>query len=316
MVDFIQPPDPNSWPAEYGIPELPNVGYGMQFNQILDIISDPCDAPWHLMITTALPLIGSAILVLLTPDVGEVLESYVEPKGYGSCRKNRRNERGRKAGTVLPNTGRPFRLGIPDVDELIAGLLPGRDFFEGRRIGATEAIAWKIFNVTELVGYRLLLLDLVGSSIYAWHSAMLATEWCQATALQVAKCEDTNWLQSVNSAPQVVPQLGPKTARNGADAGINGILMTRFNWRLISYWKLSNPGATRAQGTFRLMGSQNGLLRSFFVDLAPGEEREGYFRQTIQGPDQIFMTIKTDSGNIGLSETMLWGQQLSDLDKA
>lgn len=288
---------------------MPNASIGMRFNTIVDFVSDPCDAPFHIYIQTALPILGRAVLTLITPDFGEVLQNYVEPRGYSSCFRNRRNERGRRNGSIFPNTGRAWRPSIPDTDSLIASMLPGRRFFEGRNIGGAERFAWRVFNVTELIGYKLLLLDLTTDGIYAWHSALLETEWCQATSLQVAKITNTDWVQGYSAAYQTIPQNGEKSARNGASADLAGIVIRRFNWRLVAYWKLTGEAPGTNSGTFQLIGPSREVLSEQSFNLAEGETQFGNFTGTMNRQGQVNMQVKMDSGAVRVSDTNLWGQQ-------
>lgn len=307
----IEVPDVNLWLPDIDVPEFEIAGWRQQYNAIVDFWADPCEAPFYVYIQLLLPILGSAVLFLLTPSTDEIIETFVEPKGYGSCFRDRRQKRGNKHKTVTPRTGKKFKLAFPDPDEFIASRLPGRQFFADRRIGTNEAWLWKVFNQYEKRAIQLLLLDMVGSTVYAWHSALLNTEWCMDSALQVAKCMDTEWHQGAIPYFQVVPQIGPKSARNGGDAGLNGIQLTRNAWRGLASGKLSNFGATPAVGTFRIQSGNDNVLRVFSFNIPPqGSQDFGYTMQ-MRGVGSLEMAVQVDSGSVFIHDTVLWGTQVA-----
>lgn len=301
-----------TWNPFGALPELPEADVGMQWNSIVDFWADPCEAPLDVYLRTALPFLGAAILVLLTPDVTEILETYVEPRRFTDCGKSRRTQRGNGRQGWSSRNGLPFRVGLPDVDEFIANLLPGRDFFEGRKHGAEEFIFWRLFNASENLGYKLLIFDLVGRSLYGWHSALLETEFCQESSQQVAKIIGGTWIEGPQGFWQVVPQLGEKIARNGGDAGINGIQITRQNWRLIAAVSLVNRGNNPASFAFEIVldwGTGRGAVRQWEGTLAPNETLELNASRRVYRGAQAYYMIRVTSGSVWVENVNLWGIQ-------
>lgn len=309
MTDF-QAPDPYIWRQIDNLPTLPDATTGMQWNAIVDFWIDPCDAPLHVYAQTALPFLGAAALVLVTPDFREILQTYVEPGGYTGCSRNRRAARARRTDTLWQRTGGRLRLGIPDVDGFIAARLPGRSWFEGRKHSLPERMSWMIFNQFERVAFGIFLVDLTGRAIYAWHSALMETEFCKERELQAAKCYDTYWTIGVQQRPQIVPQVGPKSARNGGEAGINGITMTVQNWRLLMYATITCAGTEPCAGTIYFHGPGGEVFREAPIALPPGVSVDYSSTQTFNGNGQAYMSVLMTEGAASISQNMIWGREL------
>ena len=148
------------------------------YNTILSILDTPCEDKWSVIIETALPPAGKALLVLLTPSPGEIVEEYLTPKGLlgGKCGFPSRSDRKRKVG----RDGRK-KLGfpsIPDTDGMIAGWLPGQHIAEDLgRFGGYRMVFTGI-QIQDLVGWTWLLLDVTRDFFINWSTGMVTTRFC------------------------------------------------------------------------------------------------------------------------------------------
>lgn len=306
----VEIPDVSHWLAPPDLPEVPNVGWRAQWNAIVDFWSDPCEAPFTVYFRLALPILGSMLALLLTPSPAEIVETLVQPRRYTGCWRNRREHRSRRHRTVRPRTGRPFRLGIPDVDSLIAEMIPGREAFQMRQVGASASAFWVIWQQLDRRMFQLMFIDLLGNGFYAWHSALLNTEWCSESSKQVAKTWDTEWPQGLVEEMMIVPQIGPKYARNGGDAGLDGIQMTRNTWRALFVADVTCISGTAAEGTLFMLNGANEVVRTFPFSVGPGSTTNFTQTVTMRGAGAIRMGLIVTAGTVLIHNTMLWGEQL------
>lgn len=157
-------------------------GTGVQiFNTVRLAASNKCEDSAWILLETAIPAAGSALLLLLTPSPGEVLENYLEPKslrGGGRGPKDSRKVRRRK--------GRSGRLRrafprFPDIDRLIADRLPGRSAVEGRRAGAPTRFLFRGINVADRLLWHWLVYEATTTFISQWGSGLREARFCETT---------------------------------------------------------------------------------------------------------------------------------------
>lgn len=152
------------------------------YNAILDIVEFDCGGYWTLYVKTAIPALGSALLLILTPSLEEIIESYLEPKpGRRGGRRGRRGER--RTGRNRAGQRRIFfGGGIPDVDNAIADRIPGRGYFRGRNPRPGEYIFWTGVRVGDYIAWHWLLVQASVTFATEWQSGLLESGQCKSNA--------------------------------------------------------------------------------------------------------------------------------------
>lgn len=147
-------------------------------NTIQTLVESTCEDKWEVLIQTALPAAGDALYILFTPDPGEIIENYLQPRGRRGDAKRARRGYGTRLATRYGALRWFQRVGIPDIDAIIGHKLPGRDFFRGRQAGGIErAFWWSIDRVDRLLWYWMLL-DLSGNFVVEWASGIMESRFC------------------------------------------------------------------------------------------------------------------------------------------
>lgn len=171
---------------------IENVATGSVTNTvqaILDIKELDCGGKWTVYVHTAIPAAGAAMWLLLTPSPQEIFESYLEPKkGRRGGRRGRRGERE----TRINQAGKRriyFGGGIPDIDNQIADMLPGRGIFAGRVVGPGEWLFWTGVNVADRALWYWLLLEATETFATTWQSGLLESGQCIRSGPAYAKIQ-------------------------------------------------------------------------------------------------------------------------------
>lgn len=177
------------------------------FNTILSILDTPCEDKWTVIIETALPPAGQALLVLLTPSPGEILEEYLTPKGLlaGKCGFPSSSTRRRKRG--LDGKSKLSLPSLPDTDGMIAGWLPGQQIAEDLGQYRGYRLAFTGIQIQDLVGWTWLLLDVTRDFFINWSSGMVTTRFCSRPFSAIAEV-----VYSAKSGSPVVTKLAYESA--------------------------------------------------------------------------------------------------------
>jgi hypothetical protein len=149
-------------------------------NAVIDMWEIDCEGAWVLWVKTGVIAAGHALWLIVVPSMGEILENYLEPKaGRRGGRRGQPDERRRRP--VAGAGSRVFfRGGIPDLDQAIADMIPGRDLVAGRRVGPGEHIFWTGLNVVDQVLWYYLLVEATETFTTKWHSGMMQSGKCQS----------------------------------------------------------------------------------------------------------------------------------------
>lgn len=150
----------------------------MTYNIITDVVSTDCEDKWWVVVSTALPAAGDALWLLLVPSPGEVLENYLSPAPGKKGGKSGRGGRGTERRDSKNGKRRRRWPGIPDVDNLIADQLPGRDAVAGRNVGAAQRWLFSSIEATDRALWYYLLLDVGKTFFTSWSSGMLEARFC------------------------------------------------------------------------------------------------------------------------------------------
>lgn len=157
-----------------------SVGDGLTaYNEVVEIISTPCEESWTVLLETALPAAGDALWLLLVPTPGEILENYLSPGSRSSGGKGGRGSRDTERRKGPRGTLRRRWPGIPDVDQLIADNIPGRDAVRGRNAGSPTRWLFRGINIVDAVLWFFLVVDATSTFWQSWSSGLREARFCQ-----------------------------------------------------------------------------------------------------------------------------------------
>ena len=193
----------------------------IRYQAIKQLIESPCHDKWSVLIKTALPAAANGIFILLTPTPEEVLEEYLHPK------VGRRRGRFRGGGTRRRWDGRAagwrraFEKGCPDVDEVIAHRLPGREIFAGRTAHGLERAFWLGIDVLDRLLWRWLLYEIGEQGTIIWASNIMESRFCSRAYRSVLVWDIPHDLLS-GSGAWYNPSLVSWISRHNMSVGYNG----------------------------------------------------------------------------------------------
>jgi hypothetical protein len=107
--------------------------------------------------------------------------------------------------------------------------------------------------------------------------------------------------------------LGEKSSRNGGVAALEGIVINRFNWRVIYAVALVNYSNQTASAEFRVVttyGPDQDYLMTWSGTLAPGQRVEFSNSRRMRRPGFTYYEIKVTSGIVWVENINLWGIQV------
>lgn len=203
-------------------------------NALVNVYEADCgEDSWWVKVTLAAPIAGDLLWMLITPSPSEILENYLEPKsGRGRGRRGARDDRRRNR--RRGGRGLIWRGGIPDVDELIADRLPGREMIAGRRAGPLTWIFYTGINAADRLLWYWMLFDMGNEFATRWNSAIMESRWCnQAPEVSViasgqttgfdtyAISLDRSWWDTVDDPQGVID--------NNGDIELNGTYTVDFS---------------------------------------------------------------------------------------
>lgn len=149
---------------------------------IVSIREMDCGGNWIVYVHTGVVAAGRALYMLLIPSLDEILENYLQPKpGRRGQRRGGRGERIRKA--VGANAYRLiFSPPIPDVDDALANILPGRGLMAGRQMLPGEWIFWTGVDLADALLWQWLLIEATETFTVTWMSELMQSGKCKYDA--------------------------------------------------------------------------------------------------------------------------------------
>lgn len=127
-----------------------------QIRFITHYLLNTCDGPLTLYAELAREPAGRLALMLITPDMGEIVQGFFTPKGLRSKRHGRKGRRGEKG----PG-------GIPDVDEMVSEKIPGSQEMAGRHYGMGQRFFFAAANEVDRVSWNLALVEMSTEFVYS-----------------------------------------------------------------------------------------------------------------------------------------------------
>lgn len=151
---------------------------GNTINLVTDVIETPCEDKWSVLVETALPAAGDALMMLVVPSPDEVAENYLQPKsarsGGRGGRDTKRVRRRRGASGKL----RRYWPRVPDPDQLVATILPGQEAVAGRDAGNAQRFLFGAIDRADAVLWHWLVIDATGEFFYQWSSNIMESRFC------------------------------------------------------------------------------------------------------------------------------------------
>jgi hypothetical protein len=253
-----------------GFEESPD--FEIKVNTIIDFWSNPCNAPWTVYVETLYPALGRMLLVIVDVSLLDLIKTYLEPRGQ-STRGNKRKKGRRRA---IPR-------GIPDPSDLLARLIPGRDFFEGRRAGPNEAFIWRIDGIIDRGLWYWLIIDATTEGFYWWAMGIKEERFCQPTnrpgmlatsSNPFAIALAGNWIAAGNFTKQ--------WGEPDIDIFISALNVPAGNYTVSYIATYANPHNAYAQFSVRLRGA--GPDAVYTVIIPPAQTRTVSFSFPLRGP--------------------------------
>src|SRR5690625_2438711 len=122
--------------------------------------NNPCGAPLYMYVETALPVIGEAIVELLSFGLSDVAIGYFHPKarrGWSRHHKGERDERRRgRDGEKRVRRGEKF----PEIGNEIGKRLPGSETVRGLKVNERAWFFWLPVDMLERGLYWFMIADL------------------------------------------------------------------------------------------------------------------------------------------------------------
>lgn len=134
------------------------------------LISNPCGANPHVYVETLLPVVGKAVITLLTFGLSDIIIGYTRPKiPRGRPRYGKREP---KRGRGRDGRKRPQRppFGIPETGNEIGKRLPFAQQVQGLTDNKLGHLFWIPVNLAERALWYWLVADLIKDSVYEWSS--------------------------------------------------------------------------------------------------------------------------------------------------
>lgn len=255
---------------------MADIPYVMIDNYITDIVENPCDADWWAVVTLALPAVGDALELLITPVPDEVLERTIEVKQQKNARRFGRKQPQDRKPDERHRRGRKPRFGLPLFEEFVVDSIDGLESVTGRKIGPLEWFFSRVHNFTERAFFWWLVYDSVDTFFYAWRSGILESRFCAANALYYIKGE-AGFMGNGRADPfepfpweitSVSPGVlyGPGFARVPEPHRLYAVYMK----------KIVNSGTSTVEATMLIRAYREGqpiFEKSKKVTLAPGQDQ-------------------------------------------
>lgn len=147
-------------------------------NNIVEIWENPCSPDYSVIVQTAFPAAGKALLFFITPSPIEITRRWLHPKlgrktPRGGLRTQARNVVGR-GGVVR----RAFAGGLIDPAVWIASKIPGKAYFASRTPGYLERLVWAGIDRLEAVLFWFLVVATAEVFLYEWSSGIIESRFC------------------------------------------------------------------------------------------------------------------------------------------
>lgn len=137
---------------------------------IRQLIQNPCGATPYVYIETALPIIGSAVLELLTFGLSDIAIGYAHPKPSRGLSRHHKGDK-RERGPGRDGRRRPRRSGgLPEMGNEIGKRLPGSRQIRGIPLNQKAWWFWLPVDLIERSLYWWMIADITKDSIYEWAS--------------------------------------------------------------------------------------------------------------------------------------------------
>lgn len=149
------------------------------YNAVIDFIEFGCYPSWQVWVTTLLPALGEAVLVLVSFGMDDVLRGYFRPNGLRSFSGLNRLPR-RGANRAAGEVGEGAKLlDVPEFGEEIGKHLPGAEIVKGRKVTNVEMTLWEVDSIVQRGLYYWMIADITSDFIINWTTAIEQSQECQ-----------------------------------------------------------------------------------------------------------------------------------------
>lgn len=153
------------------------------YNAVIEFIEFGCYPSWQVWVTTLLPALGEAVLVLVTFGFDDILRGYFRPTGTrgvgGLTRLPRRGAN--RASEAIEEGSKLFD--VPEFGEEIGKHLPGAEIVKGRKVTNVEMTLWEVDSIVQRGLYYWMVADITSDFIINWTSAIMASQECSEAGL-------------------------------------------------------------------------------------------------------------------------------------
>lgn len=247
---------------------------------ILFMAFNPCDEEFGLYVEMAKKPFGKLALMLLTPDLTQIVQGFFTPKGLRSKRHGRKGRKGGKGG----------KGGIPDVDEMFAKNLPGQGDYANRSYGSGQRFFFSGLQALDRVSWPLVLIDEVTDTAFETMSGVMnaSKEGCPNLGRMLRKASGGNVLSLLGWHADPANTL--KYAVRVTTTSGNTAFLPEGEWSITIAQHWENRGTQTADAQVRIVypgGSPGVLDTSSKITLAPDAEGDTIASTRFTGPGVI-----------------------------
>lgn len=191
---------------------MADVGLRPSLNIITSVVESDCEDKWAILANTLLPAVTDTLWLILLPSPVQILQGFLKPlnRRHGGKGIQRVSKRWRES--RMGQARERFRLGIPDLDSMIADTIPGRSIFKGRKAGIAESWLWTGIEVLDELQWYWLLIDAGDDLVTHWASGIMESRFCSSNTDALYTREAYNPLGDGNAA--AYPQNWPTPTVN------------------------------------------------------------------------------------------------------
>lgn len=221
-------------------------------NYIVDMWSNPCNAPWMVYIETAGPAFLDVLIAIVCFDIGDVLRFIFRPTNF---RGGRHGRAGRKGTAGRKPKGIRARL---------AAKLPPFAKLQQRSVTNGVRTLWKIDGIGQRLLWWWLVIDVGTGFLYNWTSMIYKSERCQMALAPGAAAREHTTQGFIGI--QLWPDVHYVTLlyEEGLCTTLPAAFFCDFgNWAIVASLQCTNNGAEANSVELRITITAGGRTTTF-----------------------------------------------------
>lgn len=272
-------------------------GFFQRINTVADFIADPCHAPIMVYIKTAEPFLAQAFMEFFSFSPLNMVFSSWAPRGARDCRGRRRRRRGR------------FRWrGLPDHENTVGKWLKSGESRQHIRQGTRVAMFYAFGRAVQMFAFWWLVIDITLDFLYRWTSAMVETEFCQATRFGRATRTSILWTSPLGGGTWTMGTTGDSSATSPGNLfpGAVGNAENPVKW--VVDGNVGNNASVSQTVTLRAMVTQGGVAAvaaEEILTLAAGGSAGFTFDGKTDAPAQVSVELTFETGSVTFFQTTM-----------